>query len=113
MHYLTKALKIITSFIFLTLASCDNPQTEDKPKHDTPKALQNKSYSLDIVSKRSSDDLVDRLYKELVDKTPELKQLEDKIDDLRKSKDDSTELFDNYDEKISHILVLQTEMLNK
>jgi hypothetical protein len=94
-----KTLKIIASFIFLTLASCDNLRTEDKPKQETPKALQDKSSSLDIVSKRSYDDLVESLYKELADKTPELKQLEKKIDDLRKSQDDSSDLFDNYDGK--------------
>ena len=72
---------------------------ENKSKQETPKALQDKSSSLDIVSKRGSDDLVESLYNEFADKTPELKRLDDMIDNLTKSKNDSTELFDNYNSK--------------
>jgi hypothetical protein len=61
--------------------------------------LDDTKTSYDIVSKsRWSDDLVESLYGELVDKTPELSQLEDKIENLRKSKGDSAESFNQYNQ---------------
>jgi hypothetical protein len=42
---------------------------------------------------------VETLYTELTDKTPELKQLENKIEDLSKSETDSAKSFDNYNLK--------------
>ena len=83
----------------MTLASCDNTHTQDKPKQETPKALEDKSSSYEIVSKRSYDDLVESLYKELVTKDIDLKKLEDKIDELNNSKTDTTELFDKFNGK--------------
>jgi len=88
----------ISTILVLTLVSCDNRQ-QDKPKQETPKALEDKSASYEIVSKRSYDDLVESLYTELLTKDIDLKKLEDKIDELRKSKSDTTELFDNFIEK--------------
>jgi len=88
----------ISTILVLTLVSCDNRQ-QDKPKQETPKALEDKSSSYEIVSKRSYDDLVESLYTELLTKDIDLKRLEDKIDELRKSKSDTTELFDNFIEK--------------
>jgi hypothetical protein len=94
----------ISTFLVLTLASCNNTRTQDNPKQEapkqeTPKALEDKSSSYEIVSKRSSDDLVESLYNELVSKDIELKKLEDKIDELNKSKNDTTELFDKFNGK--------------
>lgn len=58
---------IISTFIILTLASCDNSRTQDKKKEETPKALEDKSASYEILSKGSYDDLVESLYKELAE----------------------------------------------
>jgi hypothetical protein len=88
----------ISTILVLTLASCNNTRTKDKPKQETPKALEDKSSSYELVSKRGYDDLVESLYNELVSNNIELKQLEDKIDELNKSKGDSTELFDKFNE---------------
>jgi hypothetical protein len=87
---------IVSSIIVLAFASCGNSQTQEKSKPATPKALADNSSSYEIVSKRGSGDLVEGLYNELVDNTPELKELEGKIDRLNTSKSDSTELFDKY-----------------
>lgn len=89
----------ITILFFLTLYSCDNSQTQDKHQNETPKALEDKGSSSEIIYKRGSADLLESLYKELADKTPELKELEKQIDKLADSKSDSAELFNNYDEK--------------
>ena len=85
-------------YFCLTFGSCNNSRTQDKDKQETPKALDDKSSS-EIFSKRGADDLIESLYKELADKTPELKDLEDKIENITKSKTDSTESFDKYNEK--------------
>ena len=89
----------ISTILVLTFASCDNTRTQDKPKQETPQALEDKSSSYELVSKRGYDDLVESLYNELVTKDIDLKKLEDKIDELNKSKHDTTELFDKYDGK--------------
>lgn len=91
--------QILILSIILTLFSCDNSQERSITQHESPKALEDKK-SYEIITKRGSyNDLVESLYAELVDKTPELKELEDKIDYIYNSKKDSTELFYNYDEK--------------
>ena len=89
----------IATILVLTLVSCDNNCTQDKPKQETPKALEDKSSSYEIVSQRGNDDLVESLYNELVSKDPDLKKLEDKIEDLNESKTDSTELIDKFNGK--------------
>ena len=89
----------IATILVLTFVSCDNNRTQDKPKQETPKALEDKSSSYEIVSKRGNDDLVESLYNELVSKDPDLKKLEDKIEDLNESKTDSTELIDKFNGK--------------
>ena len=94
-----KVALIISIVVLLALAACTNSRAKDKPVQETPKALQDKSSSFEMVSKRHNDDLVENLYNELADKTPELKQLEDQIDNLRSSEDDSTESFVDYNAK--------------
>jgi hypothetical protein len=90
---------LIFSLLFLTLISCDNSRTEEQSKNDTPKALEDKSSSDVIVSKRGYEDFIESLYKELSDKTPDLKELEMQIDKLADSKSDSLEQFNKYDDK--------------
>ena len=92
---------IISIVVSFALAACTNSRAKDKQVQETPKALQDKSSSSssEMIFKRSNDDLVESLYNELADKTPELKQLEDQIDNLRSSEDDSTESFVNYNSK--------------
>ena len=90
---------LISTFIFLALISCDNSRTQDKHPVNTPKALEDKNSSYQIISKRGYDDLIESLYKELADKTPELNDLEKQIDNLSDSRNDSTKLFTVYDGK--------------
>lgn len=87
----------IISFLFF---SCKQPGKNTELTPDTPKALQEKSSSEAIFSKRSyPDDLVESLYSELTDKTPELKDLEEMISKLEDQKSDSVESFKKFDQK--------------
>jgi hypothetical protein len=88
---------IITSLLFGVI-SCNSPRGSKPPTQDTPKALGGKPLS-ELVYKSRSDDLVDNIYTELVDKSPELKDMENKIAKVQKSKSDSLSLFDKYDDK--------------
>ncbi len=94
-----RTIVLLLALCFLTLFSCDNSRTQDKPKNETPKALEDKSSSYEIVSKRGYDDLVESLYKELADKTPELNELEKQIDNLADTRNDSTKSFNIYNGK--------------
>lgn len=109
---------IILAIIVLTLATCTNNRNQDNPKQETPKALEDKSSSYEIVSKRDYDDLVESLYSELVSKDIDLKRLEDKIKELSKHKNDNKELFDKFDGKNQsyfnyadrHVLAIQDSL---
>ena len=85
---------IFLTFIFLILASCVNSPKHEKQQADIPKALQENNSSRDFS--RPSGDLIDKLYAEQVNNTPELKQLENTIQDLSKNQDDSMESFENF-----------------
>lgn len=89
----------ILVIIILSLASCNNNHTQDKSKIETPKALEDKNSSYDLISKRRYDDIVESLYDELVSKDIDLKNIEDKINALNHSKSDTTELFENFNAK--------------
>lgn len=91
---------LISTLIFVTFVSCDNARIKEnqEQKQETPKALQEEK-SHEIVSKRGYDDIIVSLYKELADKTPELKDLETKLEALSTSKSDSTEQYNEYNGK--------------
>ena len=94
-----KLLHLVAVFILATLFSCNYTRPKNSQQPETPKALQDKSGE-SFLSKRSyNDDLVESLYNELSDKTPELKALENSIDKLREDKADSLESFNKYKEK--------------
>lgn len=87
------------AIVLLSTLSCNNHRTEDKPKQDVPKALDDKKSSLEIISKRGGENIVESLYDELLTKNAELKSLEERIDALNESQADSTEKFNNFDNK--------------
>lgn len=97
-HFMTTKIFIATVLV-LTLASCDSNRTQDKAKQGTSEALEDKSSSYEMVSKRGYDDMVESLYNELVSKNTDLKELENKISELNKSKADTTNLFDKFNAK--------------
>jgi hypothetical protein len=94
-----KILIIIPVFIALTVTSCDHPRTQEKQPQEAPKVLDDESVSSDIVSKRGSGDLVESLYQELENKSPELQDLEAGLENISKTEPDSIKSFDRYNGK--------------
>lgn len=93
-----KTLTTIAPIVMLIFIACNNQQ-DNAPTPETPKALEKNTSDEISISKRMPDDLVESLYKEQIDKTPALKDLEQKIDQLSQGKGDSTASFYKYDEK--------------
>lgn len=93
-----KIIIITSAFIFLSIIAFRNSQKQEN-KDETPKALQENNSAVGLVSKSSYGDMVEDLYSELADKSPELKNIEIKIIGLNESRDDSTETFDKYNNK--------------
>lgn len=92
-------MRLLLISLALLVISCKSDY--DPKKQDTPKALTDNSESeLSLSSYKSRDqDLVERLYKEIVEKDKELQQLESNIQNLYASKTDSLESFNEFDAK--------------
>lgn len=90
----------MTLILFLS-ASCRNQRNKQAVSPGTPAALQEKSSSNDIGFSKSryEDDLVEKLYSELLEKDPGLKKLERTIEDLNEQKSDSAVNFEKFDSK--------------
>jgi hypothetical protein len=89
---------LFISMVLIIILSCNNNRSQ--PQQETPKALDEKEKSYSLVTKRGYDeDILESLYSELVDKTPELKKLEKDIDIIYSSTGDSLEAFTSFDSK--------------
>jgi hypothetical protein len=79
------------------------PATAVSPTLDKPQADANDYFNLSEVSikgyRKGNGDLLEKLYKDLVQKTPELQQFELKMDTFRKAKPQITTLFEDFDGK--------------
>ncbi len=93
-----KLFTILSILSLLTFISCTSSTPEEATEVEIPRPLEQKN-SYELVSKRGYDDLVESLYQDLVEKTPELKALEARIEVLSKTNNDSTDAFQNYDSK--------------
>ncbi len=91
-------LVLITTFIIF---ACNQKKQQQATTPETPKALQESgSADYSLLSKRSGrEDLVETLYAELADKTPELKDIEKQINYLDEARTDSIEAFNGFNEK--------------
>lgn len=98
-----KSSLILFACMLLAFASCTESRPQEKPAQEVPKVLQDdKSTSIDIVkrgSKRRAANILEGVYEELAERTPELKQLEKEIDDLNRSRHDSTNRYVLFCEK--------------
>lgn len=96
-----KPATILLGFIFLT-ASCNEIETRESKNKQTPKILKNEDESYTesrIFSQRNGEEFIESIYADLVEKTPKLNDLENKIDKLHEGLVDSTKIFDNYNRK--------------
>jgi hypothetical protein len=92
---------LLLSISIFTLISCNQKKQQQVPAPETPKALQEDgSAEYSLLSKRSGrENLVESLYAELVNKTPELKDIEKQINYLDEARTDSVENFKDFNEK--------------
>ena len=80
------------------LVSCNGNENENKNSEaQNPEALQD-NIKLRSLSKRGGN-LIDELYAELVEKTPELKKLEAELETFQETQSETQNIFYNYDEK--------------
>lgn len=82
---------------FMALLSCN--RHKQQPQQNVPKALEEKKVSYSLVSKRGNDDLVESIYSDLAEETPALNKLEEDIDAINNSKEDSLEGFEKFNSK--------------
>lgn len=90
--------------LFILFSSCkeqrNQQQNQPSPPAENPTAFEDKTSSGELYSKRGyHSDMVDALYKELLEKDKALKDLEEAIDNLDGQKSDSLDLFTTFDEK--------------
>ena len=92
---------LLIPIIVFTLISCNQRKQQQAPAPETPKALQESgSADFSLLSKRGGkEDLVESLYAELLNKTPELKDIEKQISYLDEARTDSVEGFSSFNEK--------------
>ncbi|MES2134251.1 MAG: hypothetical protein V4506_18035 [Bacteroidota bacterium] len=92
----------IIAFLCLSvLLSCagKTEQTITKEELETPAALRNNKYDISSGYKRSSEDLTEALYTELVDKDKALKTLEEDLKTYRSGFNKPSENFNSYNDK--------------
>jgi hypothetical protein len=93
--------KVLIPLTVLILVSCTSrKENKTTPQAAVPKALQDhKENKLISYSKRGPEDLVEELYDEKVRSSPALKAIEELIERLNKSKNDSLEVFNDFKTK--------------
>eukprot|EP01133_Synstelium_polycarpum_P002683 gene2683-3102_t len=97
-HGIKQALTLLEVKSLFETLKVELEATLVNPEQDEPKALAEESSSMSI--KRMYDvDLTENLYGEITEKIPELKQLEEQIERLRKAQEDSTKVFAVYIKK--------------
>jgi predicted house-cleaning noncanonical NTP pyrophosphatase (MazG superfamily) len=94
-----KATLLSALFIFVLLAACKNNKGQENQQPEIPKALEDKGSFSSITKREYNNNVVEDLYNELVEKTPELKTLENQIDNLNNGRNDSAEIFNTYNGK--------------
>lgn len=78
----------------ILLISCQKNETVHR-NNEEPKAFEEKT--IDLGRLKSGNDLIEDLFQELVDKSPELKNLENELKELKTR--DTNDIFYNYNEK--------------
>lgn len=102
---------LILSLIFMTV-SCNGNQNENRNSEvQNPEALQD-DIKLKSLSKRGGN-LIDELYAELVEKTPELKKLETELESFQDTPSETQNAFYYYNGKSSQFYVSANGFANQ
>jgi hypothetical protein len=91
-------------FISVIFFSCNSAPSPEKKQEETPKALQTDNSNSEtsfLSKKRGYSDLVDELYKELLEKNASLNSLEHGIEKIKDDSKDSAEMFNAFDARNS------------
>jgi len=88
---------LLTSIVLIGILSCN--RHKHQPQQNVPKALEERKSAYSLISKRGNDDLVESIYQELTDETPALKKMEEDIDVVNNSKEDSLKTFQKFNSK--------------
>lgn len=94
-----KSQTLLTFFITCFLFSCGEPHPTGEKSPELPKALNSSDEAYGSSSGQRYQDLVESLYSESIENSPELTALESDIRDLRTSRSDSLEAYDNFNNK--------------
>jgi hypothetical protein len=95
-----RRILIIAVFFSLLFVRCKQERNDVQSSPGTPESLQEKSNAeMGFSKKRMHGDLVESLYAELLEKNPELSELEKTIENLDVQKQDSLNSFKKFDEK--------------
>lgn len=81
--------------ILLLTTSCDSRDNVQNHPPNTPVALQEKS----SVSRSRSENLIEELYAEIVEKDSILQRIEKEIEQVSQMDEDSTESYKSYNQK--------------
>jgi hypothetical protein len=93
-------MKLLLLALTLSILSCSQQKNENTEQPPVPKALEEQKSDYSLVSKvRYSNDLIQELYNEIIEKDKELKDLETAIINIRSRQADSLENFNNFDQK--------------
>ena len=95
MHKNRLAFILIASVL---LFSCSGEEQNTQHIEETPVALQDNKVSISSYSKRGND-LLEELYQELVEKSTDLKNLEESIDAQNNQSNEQKNIFEKYNQK--------------
>jgi hypothetical protein len=93
-------MKLLLLFFAATLFACSETKTEKIKQPPVPKALEENKVDYSLISKsRLSNDLVQDLYDEILEKDKKLNELESEIRNIKSYRNDSIATFNDYDRK--------------
>jgi len=105
-------LSIVVLPSILMIVSCNGNKSENRDSEvQNPEALQD-DIKLKSISKRGGN-LIDDLYAELVEKTPELKKLETDLETFQETPSETQNVFHNYDRNSNQFYENATRYANE
>ena len=111
-----KPLTIASLICLIFFASCSrnkkNETNQQLTQNQTPETFDERSDISSFSTKRYESDIIQKLYKEAMDKNQALKSLNNKIGDIAKFKNDSLQAYNKYIQQNDNYFVLVGEYIN-